>query len=1065
MRTLLIFLLICIAAVSYAQVPVIQKVEPLNTFPGDTIFITGNGFNNTPSNLEVWFEGVKGTIVSSSEYSIEVVVPAQARFGPVQVINLASKLSGRSGEKFTPSMPIAGFDAAKFTTVRTITAPEEFWDLCYCDLNNDGKQDIATTKFKRTSPFPTPTDIMILQNTSTPGNIDFVRKDKSNTTFLNPGFSTDNVVCGDLQGDGKADLVVTRGTTGSRNSLHIYRNITTGTDITLAAPISLFMDVGHFATRMAIRDLNKDGKPEIIATNSFNDVFYIYINTSASGNLSFSSTPLKMSIKLAEGESLTTYETDVQDFDGDNLPDIIINQFQTNNFYILKNQSAGSVSFGTAQKFTLTGALNRLVSADLNNDGLLDAVFTNTLNDNAYVLINQSTTSAFAFSAPIVLTTSFEPWGVEVGDIDGDSDIDILINNRNRPVPVTAQLLINVFRNNGGATPTFTRSDIPLSTPGRNIRIGDLDGDSKPDIAITEFNESVSPASSQVRVLENSNCFQPSILNVAPLSICTGQTIRLETIPAANVTFAWKESGTPVGSNLPYLDITAPGTYTVTATGEGGLCVATSAALVVSVNAAATPPKPTIVHDAPVCKGSVLHLSTTAVGTAYAWTGPGGKTYSTQNPSITVSAEDAGQYTLQITAGGCKSPEAKEIIDVVDLSDFTISTNSTSSPICSGTAVTLSVNNLQNYGFQWEKNNASIAGATTATLNATEAGAYTVVVTPPSGLNCPVIETAAFNAAFVTAPVASFNVPATACVNLPVTFTNTSTVDPTATVIYSWAFGDTQTSTDTSPIHTYSSATAVTASLTVRYQGVTGCQNSSSKNITITNAVQPVINSTVASACPDDEVTLSLNTTFPSVTWSTSATSSTIVVNPGDFSVQTIDANGCPGTDTHTVAAKEAPDLIATATPDVMPAGASSQLTASGASTYLWQPGATLSDSTISSPTAEPVQTTTYTLTGTSADGCTATLQLTITIEGVLGFPIAFSPNGDGQNEIWDIQAEFNTECTVAVFDGRGRKVFEGSGENWDGTYQGKEVPQGTYYYVYTCPGESPRTGSILLFR
>jgi gliding motility-associated-like protein len=1063
MRTQLIFLLVCFAVIAYGQVPVIQKVEPLNTFPGDTIFITGNGFNTTPSNLEVWFEGVKGTVVSSTEYSIEVVVPAQARFGPVQVVNLASKLSGRSGEKFTPSMPITGFDAAKFTTVRTIAGADEFWDLCYCDLNGDGRPDIATTKFKRTSPFPTPTDVMILQNSSTPGNIDFVKKDKTNTPVLNLGFSTDNVVCGDLQGDGKPDLVVTRGTTGSRNSLHIFRNITTGADVALAAPISLFMDVGHFATRMAIRDLNKDGKPEIIATNSFNDVFYIFINTSASGNLSFSSTPLKMSIKLVDGETLTTYETDVQDFDGDNLPDIIINQFQTNNFYILKNNSAGTVSFGTPQKFTLAGALNRLVSADLNKDGLLDAVFTNTLQDNAYVLINQSTPSAFAFSAPIILTTSKEPWGVEVGDIDGDSDVDIIINNRNRPVPEPAELFMNIFRNNGGATPTFTRSDIPLTQPGRNVRIGDLDGDSKPDIAITSFDEAA--VISQTRVLKNANCFQPSILNAAPLSICTGQTIRLETIPSANVTFTWKESGTTVGSNLPYLDITTPGTYTVTATGESGACVATSAALTVTVNAAATPPKPTIIHDAPVCKGSVLHLSTNAVATAYAWTGPGGKTYNTQNPSITVSAEDAGQYILQVTAGGCKSPEAKEIIDVVDLTDFAISTNSTSSPICSGAGVTLSVNNLQNYGFQWKKNDAAIAGATTSTLNATEAGAYTVMVTPPSGLNCPVITTAPFNAAFVTAPVSSFTAPTKGCVNQSVSFTNTSTVDPTASVIYTWAFGDTQTSAEVNPFHTYASATTVTASLTVRYQGVTGCQNSSSKNITIATPVQPVISSPVSSACPDEEVTLSLNTTFPSVTWSTTETSSTIVVNPGDFSVQTIDANGCTGTDTHTVVAKEAPALLATATPDVMPAGATSQLTASGASTYLWQPGATLSDSLISSPTAEPVETTTYTLTGTSVDGCTATLQLTITIEGVLGFPLAFSPNGDGQNEIWDIQAEFNSECTVAVFDGRGRKVFVGTGENWDGTYQGKEVPQGTYYYVYTCPDAKPRTGSILLFR
>lgn len=1063
MRTLSFFsLAVVLAARSYAQAPVVQKIEPLNTFPGDTIVITGNGFDATPANLEVWFEGVKGTVVESTDYSIVAVVPTGARFGPVQVINLSSKLVGRSGPKFTPSMPINGFDVAKFSTQVTVSGNEEFWDLCYCDFNSDGKQDIATTKFKRSSPFLTPTDIMILQNKSTPGAIAFDKKDKTNLPVLNITFPTDNVVCGDLQGDGKPEMVVTRGSTGNRNSIHIFRNTST-TDIGFAAPVNLFMDVGHFATRMAIRDLNRDGKPEIIATNSFNDVFYIFINTSANGTLSFSSTPLKMSIKLEEGEVLTTYETDVQDFDGDNLPDIIINQFQTDNFYILKNQSSGSISFGAPQKFTLEGSLNRLVSADLNSDGLLDAVFTNTLDDNAYVLLNQSTSSGFAFSTPIVLTTSFEPWGVEVGDIDGDRDVDIIINNRNRPVPVSAELNMNVFLNDGNATPAFVRSNIPLTQPGRNVRIGDLDGDSKPDIAYTSFDEAA--VSSQVKILANKNCFQPEILNTGPLTICNGQTIRLESIPAANVTFQWKESGNVVAGALHYLDITAPGTYTVTASGESGACVFTSDPIVVTFNNDATPATPVITHDAPVCKGSVLHLSTAAVtGATYLWTGPNGYTSSAQNPEITVTSDNAGFYELQVVVNSCKSPAAKEVIDVVDLTDFSISSNGTSTVLCTGTTVQLSVNDLEGYTFQWEKDNTPITGGTTPSINVTANGSFTVVVTPPSGLNCPVIETQPFALTFLSVPVAAFNVNPTGCRGVELAFTNQSTVDPNGTPVYTWSFGDSETSAEASPAHAYATASGFSPSLSVRYDGVTGCQNSITKNITIVTPVKPEILATAESACPDDTVTLTINA-FPSITWSTSATTTSINVNPGTYIVSTTDANECASADTITIAAKEVPALAATADPEVIPAGASSQLVASGAASYVWTPGITLSDSLISSPVAQPLQTTTYTITGTSADGCVAEIELTLRVEGVLGFPVAFSPNGDGQNELWDIQADFNPECTINIFDGRGRRVFEGKGENWDGTYNGKAVPEGTYYYVYGCPDKSPVTGSILLFR
>jgi gliding motility-associated-like protein len=1070
MRTALVIVFLLVAFASVAQVPVVQKVEPLTTFPGDTIVISGNGFNPTSSNNQVWFEGVMGTVISATEYSIVVVVPFEAKYGPVTVVNLGSKLAGRSGLKFTPSMPIEGFDIAKFSTVRTVNGLEEFWDLCYCDFNSDGKQDIATTKFKRNppAPFPTPTDIMLLQNTSTPGNIDFVKKDKTNNGILNLGFATDNAVCGDLNGDGKVDLVVTRGGQGTRNSIHIFRNTTAtvGGDITFAAPTPLFMDPKHFATRMAIRDLNRDGKPEIVCTNAFNDIFYIFLNTSTGGNLTFNTTPVTMSILLEPGEILSTYETDVQDFDGDNLPDIMINQFQTDSFYVFKNQSTGSIDFASPTKFAFEGSFNRLVSADVNGDGLLDPIFTNTIDDNAHVYINKSTPAGFNFGdAPIVLNTSFEPWGVDVADIDGDGDVDIIISNRNRSVPDPANYLLNVFLNDGAATPSFTRADIPTTQQGRNVRVVDLDGDSKPDITYTTFDEAT--ATSQVKVVENSNCFKPRILNTGPVTICAGQTIRLEGIPAQNVTFVWKESGNIVPGSLHYLETNTPGTYTVTAIGEGGACEVTSAAVVVANDPATAPPTPDITEDAPVCVGSQLHLSTTATASSYLWTGPGGQTYTTQSPSFTVDIGDAGIYKLQVTVGVCKSPEAEAVIDVVDLTDFTISSNATADILCQGTTVTLSVNNLSGYAFQWEKNEVMIDGATTSTLTVTQSADYSVSVTPPAGLNCPVIEAGPEEIVFVAPPVSSFSADETACLEEEVTFTNTSTVDPLAIPIYTWNFGDATTSTDQNAVHAYTTAGNVIPSLTVKYDGVTGvaCTNSTTKSILVVAAVVPDIQTTAESACPEDEVALSVATGFSSVTWSTADTGETVQVNPGEYNVQTVDANGCASADTIIVIAKEAPTVTVTADPTTIPAGAESQLVSTGGVTYSWSPGSTLSDSLISSPLAKPLVTTLYTVTAASADGCETEAQITITVEGVLGFPVAFSPNGDGQNEIWDIQAQFNPTCMIAIFDGRGRKVFEAMGENWDGTYNGSEAPEGTYYYVYSCPDAKPKTGSILLFR
>jgi gliding motility-associated-like protein len=83
--------------------------------------------------------------------------------------------------------------------------------------------------------------------------------------------------------------------------------------------------------------------------------------------------------------------------------------------------------------------------------------------------------------------------------------------------------------------------------------------------------------------------------------------------------------------------------------------------------------------------------------------------------------------------------------------------------------------------------------------------------------------------------------------------------------------------------------------------------------------------------------------------------------------------------------------------------------------------------------------------------------------------PTVFSPNGDGKNETWLIAEAANLpECVMNIYDGRGMKIFEQKGypsQGWDGTYNGKKVPEGTYYYVFSCNGSKPKTGSVLIVR
>ncbi len=70
--------------------------------------------------------------------------------------------------------------------------------------------------------------------------------------------------------------------------------------------------------------------------------------------------------------------------------------------------------------------------------------------------------------------------------------------------------------------------------------------------------------------------------------------------------------------------------------------------------------------------------------------------------------------------------------------------------------------------------------------------------------------------------------------------------------------------------------------------------------------------------------------------------------------------------------------------------------------------------------------------------------------------PNAFTPNGDGINDVWNIQSLIDfPQCLVSVYTRNGSLVFQsrGYGKPWDGTYNGSPVPTGTYYYIIDPQG------------
>lgn len=152
--------------------------------------------------------------------------------------------------------------------------------------------------------------------------------------------------------------------------------------------------------------------------------------------------------------------------------------------------------------------------------------------------------------------------------------------------------------------------------------------------------------------------------------------------------------------------------------------------------------------------------------------------------------------------------------------------------------------------------------------------------------------------------------------------------------------------------------------------------------------------------------------------------------------------------------------------------GESVVLNGSGAGTAFWQPHVGLSDATVFAPTASPSVTTTYVLSVTDNNSCVNADSVLVTvIQNTFAGRVSnlFTPNGDGVNDTWYVEGIQNyPENEVLVYNIYGNEVFSTNAytNDWGGTYNDAELPDGTYYYVIIFEGENiTLRGSVDILR
>jgi len=107
----------------------------------------------------------------------------------------------------------------------------------------------------------------------------------------------------------------------------------------------------------------------------------------------------------------------------------------------------------------------------------------------------------------------------------------------------------------------------------------------------------------------------------------------------------------------------------------------------------------------------------------------------------------------------------------------------------------------------------------------------------------------------------------------------------------------------------------------------------------------------------------------------------------------------------------------------------------------------------------------------TDVNGCKDTVMKEITVALPPEVPTGFSPNGDGNNDIYYVLGGPFTKCHFRIYNNWGELIFESFDQKagWDGTYKGAPQPMGVYVWVVDAETENGdgyhKSGDVTLLR
>jgi hypothetical protein len=280
----------------------------------------------------------------------------------------------------------------------------------------------------------------------------------------------------------------TRSARAATATIDPFSRVTDSTTPSFATEVEF--TTGSGVPSVVVADFNGDGKPDLAVSNSHSGTVSVLLSTTAMGAATPSFAP---KVDLAGGSQDSGLYAAAGDVNGDGKPDLVVANYGSKTVSVFLNTTvtnATAPSFATGMTFPDASGPAALAISDLNGDGKPDLACANYDSSTLSVLLDTTTMGATipSFALEVEFATNSGNPSVAISDLNGDGKPDLAVTNSNA---ADVAVLVNTTAS-GATTPSFAaKIDFTTSPQPGAIAIDDLNGDGKPDLAVVIFANAV----------------------------------------------------------------------------------------------------------------------------------------------------------------------------------------------------------------------------------------------------------------------------------------------------------------------------------------------------------------------------------------------------------------------------------------------------------------------------------------------------------------------------------------------------------------------------------------------